>query len=97
MGAILVRMIELAGAAGAKLLLLGMRVRPNYGPDYTEQFRMCYMEVAPAEKLPLVPFLLNDVALSPNLMQADGVHPNELGQPKLLANVWPSLKPLLHH
>jgi len=55
-----------------------------------------YMEVARDEKLPLVPFLLNDIALSPNLMQADGVHPNELGQPKLLANVWPSLKPLLH-
>src|SRR6267154_1577882 len=83
--------------AGAKILLLGMRMPPNYGPDYTEQFRMCYMEVARDEKLPLVPFLLNDVALSPNLMQADGVHPNELGQPKLLANVWPSLKPLLHH
>jgi len=97
MRANLVRMIDLSVAAGAKVLLLGMRMPPNYGPDYTEQFRLCYVEVARDEKLPLVPFLLNDVALFPTLMQADGVHPNELGQPKLLANVWPSLKPLLRH
>jgi acyl-CoA thioesterase-1 len=96
MRANLVRMIELSAAAGAKVLLLGMRMPPNYGPDYTEQFRLCYIDVAHDEKLPLVPFLLNDIALFPNLMQADGVHPSELGQPKLLANVWPSLKPLLH-
>jgi len=97
MRANLVRMIGLAAAAGAKVLLLGMRMPPNYGPDFTEQFRLCYIEVARDEKLPLVPFLLNDIALLPNLMQADGVHPNELGQPQLLANVWPSLKPLLQH
>jgi acyl-CoA thioesterase-1 len=97
MRANLVRMIDLSVAAGAKVLLLGMRMPPNYGPDYTEQFRLCYVEVARDEKLPLVPFLLNDIALLPTLMQADGVHPNELGQPKLLANVWPSLKPLLRH
>ena len=95
MRANLVHMIDLSAAAGAKVLLLGMRMPPNYGPDYTEQFRSCYVEVARDEKLPLVPFLLNDIALSLNLMQADGVHPNELGQPKLLANVWPSLMPLL--
>ena len=47
------------------------------------------------KKLPLVPFLLNDVAQMPNLMQTDGIHPNELGQSKLLDNVWPSLAPLL--
>ena len=69
------REIDLSAAAGAKVLLLGMRMPPNYGPDYTEQFRLCYIEVARDEKLPLVPFLLNDIALFPNLMQADGVHP----------------------
>jgi acyl-CoA thioesterase-1 len=95
MRANLVRMVDLASAAGAKVLLLGMRIPPNYGPDYTEQFRLCYSDLARDKKLPLVPFLLNDIALFPNLMQADGIHPNELGQPKLLANVWPSLKPLL--
>jgi acyl-CoA thioesterase I len=97
MRANLVRMIDLSTAAGAKVLLLGMRMPPNYGPDFTEQFRQCYSDVARDKKLPLVPFLLNDIALSPNLMQADGIHPNELGQPQLLANIWPSLKPLLRH
>jgi acyl-CoA thioesterase-1 len=97
MRANLLRMVDLATAAGARVLLLGMRMPPNYGPDYTEQFRLVYSEVARDKKLPLVPFVLNDIALSPNLMQADGVHPNELGQPKLLANVWPLLLPLLRH
>jgi acyl-CoA thioesterase-1 len=96
MRANLVRMVDLSTAAGAKVLLLGMRMPPNYGPDFTEQFRLCYSEVARDKKLPLVPFLLNNIALSPNLMQADGIHPNDLGQPQLLANVWPSLTPLLH-
>ena len=91
------RMIDLASAGGAKVLLLGIRMPPNYGPEYTEQFRSCYSDLARDKKLPLVPFLLNDVAQFPDLMQADGIHPNELGQPKLLANVWPSLKPLLSH
>jgi acyl-CoA thioesterase-1 len=68
---------------------------PNYGPDYTEQFRASYVALAREKKLPLVPFLLNDVALSPDLMQADGIHPNALGEPKVLDNVWPALKPLL--
>lgn len=95
MRANLVRMIDLSTAAGAQVLLLGMRIPPNYGPDYTEQFRLCYTDVARDKKLALVPFLLNGIALTPNLMQADGIHPDELGQPILLANIWPSLKPLL--
>ena len=95
MRANLVRMVDLASAAGAKVVLLGMRMPPNYGPEYTEQFRLCYSDLARDKKLSLVPFLLNDIALVPDLMQADGIHPNELGQPKLLVNVWPSLKPLL--
>jgi acyl-CoA thioesterase-1 len=90
------RMADLAAAAGAKVLLLGMRMPPNYGPDFTEQFRSSYSDLARDKKLPLVPFLLNDIALFPALMQADGIHPNEQGQPKLLDNVWPALKPLLH-
>jgi acyl-CoA thioesterase-1 len=97
MRANLVQMADLATAAGARVLLLGMRMPPNYGAEFTEQFRLSYSDLARDKKLPLVPFLLNDVALLPTLMQADGIHPNELGQPKLLDNVWPSLKPLLHH
>ena len=97
MRANLARMVDLATAAGAKVLLLGMRMPPNYGPDYTEQFSACYSDLARDKKLPLVPFLLNDIALVPDLMQADGIHPNELGQPRLLDNVWPALQPLLRH
>jgi acyl-CoA thioesterase I len=91
----LAKMLDLSLAAGARVLLLGMRIPPNYGPEFTEQFRSAFIDVADAKKVPVVPFLLNDIALSPNLMQADGVHPNELGQPKLLINAWPALKPLL--
>jgi acyl-CoA thioesterase I len=96
MRANLSRMVDLGVAAGARVLLLGMRMPPNYGPVYTEQFRLCYSDLAHDRKLPLVPFLLKDIALEPRLMQADGIHPNELGQPKLLDNVWPTLAPLLH-
>ena len=91
----LARMIDLATAAGAKVLLLGMRMPPNYGPDFTEQFRLCYSNLARDKKVPLLPFLLQDIALNAALMQADGIHPNALGQPRLLDNVWPSLQPLL--
>jgi acyl-CoA thioesterase-1 len=91
----LARMVDLSAAAGAKVLLLGIRMPPNYGPEYTEQFRLCYSDLARDKKLPLVPFLLKDIALDPALMQADGIHPNALGQPKLLDNVWPTLAPLL--
>jgi acyl-CoA thioesterase I len=97
MRANLVHMVDLAMDAGAQVLLLGMRMPPNYGSDFTEQFRSSYSDLARDKKVPLVPFLLNDIALLPNLMQADGIHPNDLGQPRLLDNVWPSLKPLLHH
>jgi acyl-CoA thioesterase I len=95
MRANLTKMIELSTAAGARVLLLGMRMPPNYGPDYTRQFSAVFSELAREKKLPAVAFLLNDVALSPALMQADGIHPNENGQPPLLENVWPALKPLL--
>jgi acyl-CoA thioesterase I len=89
------RMVDLSIASGAKVLLLGMRIPPNYGPEYTAQFSQVYSDLAREKKLPFVPFLLSDIALSPALMQADGVHPNQLGQPTLLDNVWPALKPLL--
>ncbi len=95
MRANLTKMIDLSMGIGARVLLLGMRVPSNYGPEYTEKFNSTFADVAHAEKAALVPFLLADVALSPDLMQADGVHPNERGQPKMLAAVWPVLKPLL--
>ncbi|MFI4890283.1 MAG: arylesterase [Steroidobacterales bacterium] len=95
MRANLAQMALLARAGGAEVLLLGMRIPPNYGPAYTEQFFSAFGLVALELHLRCVPFLLQDVALSAGLMQADGFHPNELGQPRLLDNVWPALKPML--
>ena len=96
MRANLTQMAALSSAAGAKVLLLGMRMPPNYGPEYTEQFAMVFSDLAAEKKIPLVPFLLTNIALSPALLQGDDIHPNALGQPILLDNVWPTLKPLLH-
>jgi acyl-CoA thioesterase I len=92
----LTQMTSLSTAAGAKVLLLGMRMPPNYGPEYTKQFAMVFSDLAAEKKISLVPFLLTDIALSPALLQSDDIHPNALGQPILLDNVWPALKPLLH-
>ena len=89
------QMITLARSRGITVLLLGMRMPPNYGERYTSGFQSMYSELAQAHKLTLVPFLLDQVALNPALMQADGMHPNEQGQPLLLDNVWPKLEPLL--
>ena len=96
MRANLAQMLDLSSAAGAKVLLLGMRMPPNYGPEYTKQFAMVFSDLAVEKKAALVPFLLTNIALSPDLLQGDDIHPNALGQPILLDNVWPALKPLLH-
>ncbi len=96
MRANLTQIVTLAAAAGAKVLLLGMRMPPNYGPQYTKQFALVFSDLAGEKKMPLVPFLLTDIALTPSLLQGDDIHPNALGQPILLDNVWPALKPLLH-
>ena len=89
------RMVELSKQAGAKVLLLGMRIPPNYGPQYTGEFGAVYGEVARDRQVSLVPFLLEGVALHPDLMQADGIHPDQAAQPRLLDNVWTRLAPLL--
>jgi len=95
MRANLTQMVDLASAAGAKVLLLGMRMPPNYGPQYTEQFAMVFSDLTRDRKVPWVPFLLTDIALSQTLLQGDDIHPNAAGQPVLLENVWPALEPLL--
>jgi len=91
------QMIKLARARAISVLLVGMRMPPNYGERYTTGFQAMYTELAAQYKLPLVPFLLEKVAFDPNLMQADGIHPTEQGQPLLLDTVWPKLEPLLHN
>jgi acyl-CoA thioesterase-1 len=82
-------------AAGAAVLLTGIRIPPNYGLQYTEQFEAIYPSLGEAYGIPVVPFLLDGVALDPALMQADGIHPNAAAQERLLDNVWPLLAPLL--
>ena len=91
----LMRMVTLSREAGAKILLVGMRIPPNYGPVYTQQFHAVYDDIGRYFKIPVLPFLLEEVALNANLMQADGIHPNVDGQPKLLENIWPSLSKIL--
>ena len=89
------RTLSLAREARAKVLLVGMMIPPNYGARYAQEFRELFGELAKANSIPLVPFLLDEVALKPELMQDDGIHPNAKGQPRMLENLWPGLKPLL--
>ena len=91
----LAHMLQLSQAAGARVLLIGIRIPPNYGPRYGEEFAQVFPELARQFHVPLVPFLLRDVALDPARMQEDGMHPNAAGEPAVLDNVWPYLKPLL--
>ena len=91
-------MARAAKAAGAKVLLVGMAVPPNYGRAYGESFTALFGTVARAQGTALVPFLLAGVADVPNadeLFQADRIHPKAAAQPTMLANVWPVLGPLL--
>ncbi|PPC75270.1 arylesterase [Pokkaliibacter plantistimulans] len=89
------RMAELSQLAGARPLLLGMRLPPNYGPVYTQAFAQSYQDVSNTLNIPLLPFFLEDVALHPELMQTDNIHPNEQGQPLMAERVWQWLQPLL--
>lgn len=89
------RMIELAQASGARVLLTGIQIPPNYGPIYTQQFADIYPALAEDFDVPLVEFLMDGVALHDHLMQADRVHPNAEGQPVMLENVWRVLSELL--
>jgi len=86
-------MIQLAQHAKAKVLLLGIQLPPNYGPDYTKRFRAIYPKLAKKHNVALVPFMLAGVP--PEQFQADNLHPNEAGQAQILNNVLPSLTPLL--
>jgi len=87
--------IEQAQQARAKVVLVGMYVPPNYGPDYTRKFHGMYGELSSRLKVPLVPFLLAGIADKPDMFQADQIHPTQQAQAVLLGNVWPVLKPLL--
>lgn len=89
------RMIEAAQGTGARVLLLGMRIPPNYGPRYTQEFADTYATLAERYDAALVPFILDDVALDEKLMQDDGIHPRADAQPLIMERVWERLAPLL--
>lgn len=88
-------MIDAAQQARAKVLLVGMQIPTNYGQAYTEGFNAVFADLAKTRRVALAPFLMDGVALDAKALQADNLHPNELGQPRLLENVWPKLRPLL--
>ena len=88
-------LVRAAQGAGAKVLLLGIEIPVNYGPQYRDGLREVYRAVAAEFNVPLVPFLLEGVAEDERLMQDDGLHPRAEGEPRVLDNVWPQLAPLL--
>ena len=88
--------IEQSQKARAKVVLVGMYVPPNYGPEYTQKFHGLYGDLSKQFHVPLVPFLLAGIEDKPDMFQADQIHPTQQAQPVLLNNVWPTLKPLLH-
>lgn len=89
------QMVKLAQAEDVHVLLLGMRIPPNYGRPYTDAFYQLFAQIADKYSLAYVPFLLEGVGGHPELMQNDGLHPNEQAQVKLLDNLWPTLLPVL--
>jgi len=91
----LAAIIEQSQTAGAKVLLVGMRVPPNYGEDYAGAFERAFAELAKSHRTALLPFLLDGFAEKSELFQADRIHPTEAAQPAVLKNVWTKLLPLL--
>lgn len=89
------RMMQAADEIGAKTLLVGIQVPPNYGRDYSQRFYGLFQDLAKERNTPLVPFLLDGIAENRAMFQADEIHPNEQAQPVLFQNVWPALKPML--
>jgi acyl-CoA thioesterase I len=94
----LLTMTQAAQAAGARVLLVGMQIPPNYGQDYSKRFADTFANVAKAHKAELVPFMLQGVADGPNplqMFQSDRIHPTEAAHPIILNNIWPVLKKML--
>jgi len=91
----LASIVEQGRAAGARVVLTGIRIPTNYGTRYTDEFFAVYARLADRYGLALVPFFLEAVALREEMFQDDGIHPGPEAQPVLLDNVWPALEPLL--
>jgi len=88
-------MVEASRRAGARVLLVGVRIPPNYGREYTERFFRTFSDVARERNVALAPFLLDGFADRPDMFQPDRIHPAEKAQGQMLENVWPHLQPLL--
>ena len=95
MKANLAEIIKRTQATGANVLLLGIKIPPNYGKRYTEMFDNVFAQLAKEFNIKLIPFILEDVALNKDFMQKDGYHPNHHGQPVILEKVWQYLEPML--
>lgn len=91
----LAKIIEALQAEKIKVLLIGVRMPPNYGPDYTKEFESVYQSLAKKYELPIVPQILSGIGGNRELMQADGIHPNEKAQDKVLDNIWEVLAEIL--
>jgi len=89
------QMIIHSQGAGASVLLAGIKLPPNYGTVYIDRFESIYSDLALEFDTLLVPFFMQGIVFEPDLLQADNIHPNEMGQPVLLDNVWPVLQPVL--
>ena len=91
----LITMVQMSQEAGAKVILAGMQIPPNYGPRYTDPFTAQFEEIAQDLSLPLIPFLIDGIAQQAELMQDDGIHPKAEAQGMVLDNVWPILETVL--
>lgn len=89
------RMIVASKQSGARVLLIGMRIPPNYGPEYTNGFQAMYADIAKRQNVPLLPFLMAPIAVDRSNYQDDNLHPTAAAQPLLLAHVWTRLESLL--
>lgn len=88
-------MVQAAQGAGAKVLIVGLKLPPNYGPAYVREFDAVFAEVAKSRKTAFVPYLFDGFGEDMAFFQADRIHPTREAQPKMLATVWPALRPLL--
>lgn len=86
------KMLELVSANGGKAVIIGIRLPPNYGMDYAREFDSLFLRIGSQTNTPVVPFLLDGFAQDPNFFQADGIHPNERAQPRMLMTVWSTLQ-----
>ena len=87
------KMIQLSKQSGAKVLLFGMQIPPNYGQDYTKKFKDLYSKLATQEGVELIPFFMAGIVTNADFFQADKIHPNEKAQPILYKNVWGAMAP----